>query len=165
MFLWVCAMVVDHCQQCNDKHTNDFFFSVRELDTTLSPLAIRVECAQTSVFCYIFVIVDRSRANTRKCLVLSLHHSHTVIFGHPCADSASGVSKLVTMSTGGKDSQYHGARDANARVNTLKRGYTRGFEERQQSFCVQNDMQCLTFCWAQFDFRFHCRNCLFSLVL
>ena len=45
-----------------------FCFSVREPDTALSPLAIHFECVQISVFCYIFVIVDRSKANTWKCL-------------------------------------------------------------------------------------------------
>ena len=45
-----------------------FWFSVREPDTALSPLAIHFECVQISVFCYIFVIVDRSKANTWKCL-------------------------------------------------------------------------------------------------
>ena len=45
-----------------------FCFSVREPDTALSPLAILFECVQILVFCYIFVIVDRSKANTRKCL-------------------------------------------------------------------------------------------------
>ena len=45
-----------------------FCFSVRELDTALFPLAIHFECVQISVFCYIFVIVDRSKANTWKCL-------------------------------------------------------------------------------------------------
>ena len=57
-----------HGQQCNDTHTNDFCFSVREPDTARSPLAIHFECVQISVFCYIFVIVDRSKANTWKCL-------------------------------------------------------------------------------------------------
>ena len=41
-----------------------FCFSVREPDTALSPLAIHFESVQISVFCYIFVIVDRSKANT-----------------------------------------------------------------------------------------------------
>ena len=45
-----------------------FCFSVREPDTALSPLAIHFECVQISVFCYVFVIVDRSKANTWKCL-------------------------------------------------------------------------------------------------
>ena len=45
-----------------------FCFSVREPDTALSPLAIPFECVQISVFCYIFVIVNRSIANTWKCL-------------------------------------------------------------------------------------------------
>ena len=45
-----------------------FCFSVREPDTALSPLAIHFECVQISVFSYIFVIVDRSKANTWKCL-------------------------------------------------------------------------------------------------
>ena len=45
-----------------------FCFCVREPDTALSPLAIHFECVQISVFCYIFVIVDRSKANTWKCL-------------------------------------------------------------------------------------------------
>ena len=40
------------------------FFSVWEPDTALSPLAIHFECVQISVFCYIFVIVNRSKANT-----------------------------------------------------------------------------------------------------
>ena len=40
-----------------------FCFSVREPDTALSPLAIHFECVQISVFCYIFVFVDRSKAN------------------------------------------------------------------------------------------------------
>ena len=39
-------------------------FSVREPDTALSPLAIHLEYVQILVFCYIFVIVDRSKANT-----------------------------------------------------------------------------------------------------
>ena len=37
-------------------------------DTALSPLAIHFEFVQTSVFCYMFAIVDRSKANTWKCL-------------------------------------------------------------------------------------------------
>ena len=41
-----------------------FCFSVREPDTALSPLAIHFECAQISIFCYIFVIVDLSKAKT-----------------------------------------------------------------------------------------------------
>ena len=49
-----------------------FCFSVREPDTTLSPLAIHFECVQISVFCYIFVIVDRSKANTWKCPGVSI---------------------------------------------------------------------------------------------
>ena len=39
-----------------------FCFSVREPDTALSPYAIHLECVQISVFCYIFVIVDLSKA-------------------------------------------------------------------------------------------------------
>ena len=45
-----------------------FCLTVREPDTDLSPLAIHFECVQSSVFCYIFVIVDRSEANTWTCL-------------------------------------------------------------------------------------------------
>ena len=45
-----------------------FCFSVQEPDTALSPLAIHFECVQISVFCYIFVIVDRSKASTWNCL-------------------------------------------------------------------------------------------------
>ena len=45
-----------------------FCFSVREPDTALSPLAIHFECVRISVFCYFFVIVDRSKANIWKCL-------------------------------------------------------------------------------------------------
>ena len=41
-----------------------FCFSVREPDTALSPLAVHFECVQISIFCYIFVIVDRSKAKT-----------------------------------------------------------------------------------------------------
>ena len=43
-------------------------FSVWELDTALSLPAIHFEYVQIWVFCYIFVIVDRSKANTWKCL-------------------------------------------------------------------------------------------------
>ena len=45
-----------------------FCFSVRDPDSALSPLTIHFECVQISVFCYIFVIVDRSKAITSKCL-------------------------------------------------------------------------------------------------
>ena len=45
-----------------------FCFSVREPDTALSPLAVHFERVQISIFCYIFVIVDRSKAKTWKCL-------------------------------------------------------------------------------------------------
>ena len=45
-----------------------FCLTVREPDTALSPLAIHFEYVEISVFCYIFVIVDRSKANTWKCL-------------------------------------------------------------------------------------------------
>ena len=61
IFLW-------HGQQCNDTHTNDFFAF---LSGNLTPLFLRLQYILNVFkfrFCYIFVIVDRSKANTWKCL-------------------------------------------------------------------------------------------------
>ena len=57
-----------HGQQCNDKHINDFLLFFPETWHRSFSACNTFECVQISVFCYIFVIVDRSKAKTWKCL-------------------------------------------------------------------------------------------------
>ena len=51
----------NHYQQCNDTHSNDFLVFPVGNSVPLFPL---LECVQNSIFCYIFVIVDRVNAKT-----------------------------------------------------------------------------------------------------
>ena len=84
-----------------------FCFSVREPDTTLSPLAIHFECVQISVFCYIFVIVDRSKANTWKCLRGKHLTSNTLKTWRGLALTSAALGRLFNARLVGPPLQAH----------------------------------------------------------
>ena len=75
-------------------HKRFFFFSVREPDTALSPLAIHFECVQILVFCYIFVIGNGSKANTWKCLGSKHLTSNTLKTWRDLAITSAALGRL-----------------------------------------------------------------------
>ena len=72
-----------------------FFFSVREPGTALSPLAMHFECVQISVFCYISVIVDCSKAKTWKCLRFKHLTSYTLKTWWDLAITCAALGRLL----------------------------------------------------------------------
>ena len=91
-----CAQVCNKCMASNAMRCIQtiFCFSVREPDTALSPLAILFECVQISVFCYIFVIVDRSKANTWTCLRGKHLTSNTLKTWRDLATTSAALGRL-----------------------------------------------------------------------